>query len=109
MNLYFLQIIKVKKELLNFNKLLKLNDANNISLEELLSSLSKKVELDLEFLGPFKYILSDVNDLSEKINQGEAEIHHSLEILKQKQDEIGNFIINANKMKFEELSKNKED
>lgn len=100
--MYFLQIIKVKKDILNFSKILKLNDSNGVSLEDILSNLRKKFETDVEILGPFKYILEDMVNLSKKINDGEVEIHHSMEILKKKQDEIGSFIVDVNHLKLNE-------
>ncbi len=79
---------------------MKLNDSNGISLEDIMSNLRKKFETDVETLGPFKYILEDAVNLSNKINEGEVQIHHSLEILKNKQDEISKFVVDVNKIKF---------
>lgn len=99
--MYFIQIIKVKKNILNFNKILKVNDSNGISLEDMMSNLRKKFETDVEILGPFTYILEDAVNLSKKINEGEVELHHSLDILKKKQDEISRFVVDVNKIKFD--------
>ena len=70
--------------------------------------MRKKFEIDVEILGPFKYLLEEAVDLSRKINEGEAEIHQSLEILKKKQDEVGNFIIDVNRIKSNAVSSNRE-
>ena len=98
--MFFLQLIKVKKDTLNFNKIMKLNDSNGVSLEDVMGNLSKKFERDIEFLGPFKYIFEDAVNLSKKINDAEVEIHHSLEILKKKQNEISSFVVDINQIKF---------
>lgn len=98
-------MIILKKNLINFSKQIKLNDANGISVEDLISSLRKKFDADVESLGPFKYLMEDVVNLSNKINQGEAQIHNSLQILHKKQEDIGKFVVELNRKKCME-SKN---
>jgi len=95
-------MIKVKKDILNFNKILKVNDSNGVSLDDLMSGLRRKFDFDIEILGPFKYILEEAVELSKKINESEVEIHHSLDILKKKQDDIGKFIVTVNELKCNE-------
>jgi len=87
---------------MNYNKILKLNDSNGVTLEDLMSNLRKKFDMDLEILGPFKFLLDEVVDLSKKINDTEIEIHHSLELMKNKQDDIGKFVVDMNSFKFNE-------
>ena len=99
-----MHILKMKIQVLNLNTVLKVNDCNSVSLDHLLSILRKKFEADLDILGPMKYLLDDVTVLSKKINEGETEIHHSLEILKNKEDEVGEFIFELNKIKTSEMS-----
>jgi hypothetical protein len=92
-------MILLKKNLINFSKQIKKNDANSISVEDLISNLRKKFDEDVESLGPYKYLLEDVVDLSFRINQGEAQIHNSLQIIQKKQDEIGRFVVELNRKK----------
>ena len=60
----------MKKHLINFDKQIKLNDANSISVEDLISNLRKKFDSDVESLGPFKYLMEHVVNLSKRINEG---------------------------------------
>jgi len=84
---------------MNFSKQIKLNDANGISVEDLISNLRKKFDADVECLGPFKYLMEDVVNLSNKINQGEAQIHNSLQIVHKSQEKIGQFVVDLNRKK----------
>jgi hypothetical protein len=93
---FFINMILLKKNLINFSRQVKKNDASGISVEDLISNLRKKFDEDVESLGPFKYLLEDVVNLSFKINEGEAQIHNSLKIVQKKQEEIGRFVVELN-------------
>lgn len=96
----------MKKNVIKFNKILKVNDSNSVSLEDLLGTLRRKFESDIEVMGPMKYLLEDVVARSKQINDSELEIHHSLDILKRKQEEIAKFILDLNKKKTMEQNFN---
>jgi hypothetical protein len=107
MKIFFLELLIFKKHLINFTKQIKLNDANSIAVEDLISNLRKKFETDVESLGPFKYLMEDIVTLSNEINIGEAQIHNSLQIINRKQEEIGSFVVKINKRKCDECKNEK--
>jgi hypothetical protein len=68
----------------------------------MLSQLEKKFEKDSTAIAPLKYVLEDIGKLTKKIIEKEDEIKNAMTYLKNKQDELGAYLIKFNTIKSNE-------
>lgn len=77
--------------------------SHTIPTDEMLSQNNKKLELDLDLIGPQKYTLEDISELTKKVVEQENQINHAISFMSEKQNEICQFLIRFNTLKsFEE-------
>jgi nitrate reductase assembly molybdenum cofactor insertion protein NarJ len=93
---YTKQLFVVKDISVHFYRFALIASTHSIPSEELLAQLDGKLENDSDTLGPIKYLLADLNDTHKRVSLKEMQINYAMVFLKEKQDNLINYLINFN-------------
>lgn len=89
----------VKEIGVQFNKFRKVASTQSIPTDEILSQLDKKLEKDTNYIGPQKFLLSDLTEMTRRIIYNEQHINNAVNYLKEKQDDLASYLVKFNAIK----------
>lgn len=100
-------LFKVRELAVFSNKFNKLSQKIFTSSDQILTGHRKKLNNDSKIVGSCKYdIEEDISELTKEIIRNEDEIAKSMQFLKQKQEDLCDFLINYNKTLVEREQSN---
>ena len=102
--------MRTKEIGVQFNKFRKIASTHSIPSDEILSQLEKKLTKDADALGPEKYVLDDITNITKRIIENEQDINNAVNYLKEKQDDLAAYLVKFNSFKSgREVFKNSND
>jgi hypothetical protein len=90
------QLLYVRESAVKFIKTHKMANSHFIPSDQALSHLGRKLEKDVDVIGPIKYEVEDITQMMKKIIENEEEINNSITFLKNKQNELCEYLVNYN-------------
>lgn len=100
-NAFLKQFLIVREIAVQFSRFRRVASTQSIPSDEILSQLEKKLEKDADLLGPNKYIVEDISIYTKEIIESEQQINNAITYLKERQNDIANYLINFNRHKSE--------
>lgn len=89
----------VKEVAVQFHKFKSVASTHSIPSDELIAQLASKLEVDIEEIGPKQYEIEEVTKMTKKIIANETHINNALSFLKEKQEDMCEFLIKYNSIK----------